>query len=83
MAPRVEAGPQPAVEPRVEAAPLGLPRELAERVAAELSCNETALTFRLVHKATAELAREVRTPHPRCSYCPSYRFASCTCWLLR
>ncbi len=58
MAPGVE----PRVEPRVEAAPLGLPRELAERVAAELSYNETALTFRLVHKATAALASEVMAP---------------------
>ncbi len=39
--------------------PLGLPVEMAERVAAFLPPNEVALVFRLVHKATAALADEV------------------------
>ncbi len=48
----------------VETLPLGLPPELAERVAALLSPNEVALTFRLVHKATAEVAEQVCESSP-------------------
>ncbi len=53
-----EGLPLPA-EPRLESQPLGLAPELAERVAAFLPRNEAAMTFRLVHKATAAVAGEV------------------------